>query len=171
MHSVLDVGRFGDYEPDVAAFLRSMRSPETVAAVLASHLTDIHGPASPPDAVGLAVREWVASGEERFNARHFSGFVRRAEKVIAGRTGRVQARQEERFITDEQVETERARREEAAVVELLTEFERQHGDVYEGLRTQAEASVDRRATGMFRTLAVRAALVKLIHDYRARGGQ
>lgn len=163
----LDLVPFGESAGEIRAFLRSQRAPLSVALVLASHLTDIHGPPSTPAALALAVREFSANGEEKFSARFFAAFVKRAEKVLAGKPSRVQARQEERFISNEDVEIERHRREEAEVAALLADFERTHGDEFETLKVKAESSVDRKVKGMYRATMVRTALVKLI---RERGG-
>lgn len=163
----LDLVPFGEAAAEMRAFLRSQRAPLSVALVLASHLTDIHGPATTPAALALAVREFTANGEERFSARFFAAFVKRAEKVLAGKPSRVQARNEERFISSEDVEVERHRREEAEITALLADFERTHGDEFETLKAKAESSVDRKVKGMYRATMVRTALVKLI---RERGG-
>jgi hypothetical protein len=153
-----------DAASEIKAFLRAQRAPLSVALVLASHLTDVHGPPSTPAALALAVREWTANAEEKFSARYFAAFVKRADKVLAGKPGRVQAKNEERFITETDVMAERSRREEAEATALLTDFERTHGDEFETLKARAEASVDRKVKGIFRMHTVRAALVKMIRE-------
>ena len=139
-----------------------------MALVIASHLTDIHGPAAHPAAVALAVREFSANGEDKFSARYFAAFVKRSEKVLAGRTSRVQVRQEERFITETNVMAERAKREEADSDAMLADFEREHANEYAHLVQQAEASLDPRMRGMWRAPAVKAAVVRLVRERRTR---
>lgn len=156
--------RFGEHAGPVLGLVRAARHPASVAATIAAHLDGLHGPAYTPEVVALGVTEWLAAGEEKFNARHFSGFVKRAQYTFDKKLTRTAARQEEKFISGEDVEAERARREEAEVNELLADFERAHGDEYLTLQVQADKLVDPKVRGMFRQPMIKAALVKLIRE-------
>lgn len=159
--------RFGDAARWPLGLVRSAREPYAVAACLVAHLDGMHGPSYAPDVVALAAQEYAAeSTSGRFNPRYFAGFVRSAQTTLDGKPGRVAARAEERFISAEDVEAERARREDAETTRMLVEFEATHPADYFHFRATAEASVPSRISGVFREPMVRAALVRLIRDHK-----
>lgn len=152
-----------DDEKLIRAFLRSQRSALAVALVLRAHLMDEE---VPPKALAWAITEYMGKrGTEVFESRYFAGFVKRARGHVEQKPMRVAARQEERFITSEDTERERERREELATDEMLREFERAHGDTYTAYAEQAEASVDPKWKGMIRAPMVRAKLTQLVRSH------
>jgi hypothetical protein len=155
-----------EFKPDeanmIAGFLRSQRSPLPVALTLAHHLRDEE---CPPAALAVAVREYAALGEPAFKARHFAGFVKRARSHVAQASARAMGRSEERFITGEDVERERAKREEAETERMLNDFRRDHADVYLTLQYEAEAKVSPNFKGQFRPPVVQAELARLVRQW------
>jgi hypothetical protein len=153
----------------VSGLLRASRNAFAVACTMRGHLEGEEGPIYTPKVIGRAAREFGAAGKE-FNARYFAGFLRDAEKAMAGGdNSRRQGQQEARFIDHEAVQREREVREEAAIVEMLADFERRHGARYVQLQEIAEKSVGPNFKGKFRAPVVRAALVKLVRHDSAQG--
>jgi hypothetical protein len=159
----LDLAEFDPHgAAELRAFLRSLRSPFPAATILRSHLKDEECPAK---ALVIAVREYAALGRDRLEARHFAGFVRKAKADLAQAPVRAMGRSEERFITNEDVEAERARREEAETDAMLADFERRHGDVYEALSASADAAIPARIGSIYRAPMIRGALVRAVREW------
>jgi hypothetical protein len=159
----LDLAEFDPHGAvEVRAFLRSLRSPFPAATILRSHLRDEQCPAK---ALVIAVREYAALGRDRLEARHFAGFVRKAKADVAQAPARAMGRSEERFITSEDVEAERARREEAETDAMLRDFERRHEEQWLELCAQAQSMVDTRIKGEFRAPMVASAVAKLVRQW------
>jgi hypothetical protein len=91
--------------------------------------------------------------------------VKRAKADLAQAPVRAMGRSEERFITNEDVEAERARREEAETDAMLADFERRHGDVYEALSASADAAIPARIGSIYRAPMIRGALVRAVREW------
>jgi hypothetical protein len=152
------------------AFLRTQRSPFASAAILRVQLVDEE---CPVPALAEAVREYAALGTDRIEGNHFKAFVRKARASVAQKPMRAAARQEERFITSEDHEAERARREEAEMVRELAAFQQRQPDEYAAVMETAERSVPATVGEKFRPTMVRAALVTLArkHGFIAGGAR
>lgn len=170
IESGLDLGQFDEAEAKlIRGFLRGQRSPFAVSQVLRAHLTGEEKVA--PHVLALAVREYAALAEPQFRSRHFAGFVKRARTHVVQQPSRVQSRNEERFITAEDVEREREKREAAETDEMLREFERTNGEQYAALVEQAERAVDPKWKGMIRAPMVKAKLAALVREARNNGSR
>lgn len=162
----LVLSKFGEHSRWLLGLVRSARFPEAVAAELCAHLEGMHGPKYEPKVVGFAAQQWLASKHAAggFEPAFFAGFVRRAQRTFELKPSRVAALQEERFITAEDIEAERAIREEAATREMLVEFERRTPSDFASLKRRAEAAVPEKVSGMFREPMVRSHLVNLVRQ-------
>lgn len=97
---------------EMSGFIRAARAPLAVAQTIASHLPGGAGtPTARPEIVATALREMAAAGE-RFNARYFAGFVRRA---IGGRALQREAQHEAAVQDDERAVVRDVRSAEKAV--------------------------------------------------------
>ena len=78
------------YRDDLDALLASLAEPQPWAAEIRAAATGLHGPPLTPDQLGLAVRDYRASGAVQWDAtkrpslRHFRGFLRRAAHPEGG---------------------------------------------------------------------------------------
>lgn len=154
--------RFGGYARPIVALVRASRNPDAVAATICSHLDGMHGAAYTPEVIALAATEWAASGEEKFNSRHFAGFVRRAEGTVRLAASRRQQQNETRFIRAEVEEQSSIDAELAAERALIERFEREHPAEHRDLANWADLAIDAKWKGVIRENMVRAELAKRI---------
>lgn len=158
-----DLGAFAEEDAKlIRGFLRGQRSPFAVTQVLRAHL--LGEERVEPAVLAQAVREYAALAEPAFRSRHFAGFVKRARAHAAQKPSRVQSLNEERFITAEDVERERERREEIETEEMLRAFERTNAEEYERLTAEAERLTPANFKGQWRAPVVRAKLAHLIRE-------